>query len=278
MFEKSQTELREDICAVGRMIWQRGYVAANDGNISVRLSQDLVLATPTGVSKGLLKPDMLVLLDMNGRQLDGHLRMSSEIQMHLAMYRERCDVASVVHSHPPYSTGFAVYGEPLNKPTLPEAVVALGNVPLAPYGKPSTPELGESVAPYVREHDVFLLANHGVLALGRDVHEAYFRTETLEHLAKISFIARMLGRENVIAEEEIPHLEQMRAGMGLDFPRECLTFAPGSKQPVHRGEFGKGGPEAACPAGAASPSDLDEAAVERIVREVAERVTRRSER
>jgi L-fuculose-phosphate aldolase len=254
MFEKSQTELREDICEVGRRIWQRGFVAYNDGNLSVRLDEHLVLATPTGVSKGFLKPDMLVLVDLEGKQVGGHLKMSSEILMHLFLYRERCDIAAVVHSHPPYATGFAVFGEGLSEPTLPEFVVALGDVPLAPYGKPSTPELGETILPYLQDHDVFLLQNHGSTSVGRDIFEAYYRTETLEHSAKITFIARCLGRENPIAPEEIPYLKQMRSRLGLDHPRECLTFPPGSKTPVANGQ------------------NADDAAVEALVRRVAERV------
>ena len=232
MFEKSQTELRHDICEIGRRVWQRGYVAFNDGNLSIRLDKDRVLATPTGVSKGFLSPDMLVVVDMEGNQIDGHLKMSSEILMHLAMYKDRCDIGAVVHCHPPYATGFAVYGEGFDRPTLPEFVVALGGVPLAPYGKPSTPELGEVVKPFVKDHDVFLLQNHGSLSLGGDIYQAYYRTETLELSAQITFIARLLGKENVIAAEEIPHLVGMREKLGLDFPRDCLTFAPGSKQPI----------------------------------------------
>jgi L-fuculose-phosphate aldolase len=255
MFEKNQTELRKDICEVGRRVWQRGYVAFNDGNISIRLDQKLVLATPTGVSKGFLSPDMLVLVDMEGNQVGGHLKMSSEILMHLAMYRERCDIGAVVHAHPPYATGFAVAGEPLNRPTLPEFVVALGGVPLAPYAAPSTPELGESVKPYIKDHDVFLLANHGALSIGGDVYNAYHKMETLEHGAFISFIARMLGQENEISAEELPHLHGMRQSMGLTYPRECLTFPPGSRSPVNRG----GG-------------EVSEATLEAVVRQVAERL------
>ncbi len=253
MFEKSQTELRKDICEIGHRVWQRGYVAANDGNLSIRLDDGLVLATPTGVSKGFLTPDMLVLVDLDGNQVGGHLKMSSEILMHLAMYRERCDIGAVVHAHPPYATGFAVYGEGFDRPTLPEFVVALGDVPLTPYGKPSTPELGDVVRPYVADHDVFLLQNHGSLSLGQDIHQAYYRTETLELSAQITFIARCLGKENVIADEEIPHLQAMRQNLGFGYPRECLTFAPGSKQPV------------------AKPAEPD---LESLVQRVAERVVR----
>ncbi|MCC7495135.1 MAG: class II aldolase/adducin family protein [Fimbriimonadaceae bacterium] len=256
MFEKSQTELRQDICEVGRRVWQKGFVAYNDGNLSVRLDGDRVLATPTGVSKGFLTPDMLVVVDLDGKQLEGHLKMSSEILMHLAMYRERCDIGAVVHAHPPYATGFAVYGEGFNRPTLPEFVVALGDVPLAPYGAPSTPQLGESVRPYVRDHDVFLLQNHGSLSLGKDIFQAYYRTETLELSAQITFIARLLGKENVISDEDLPHLRQMRDKLGFGYPRECLTFAPGSNQPAQR------------PAGSAD-GDL-----EALVQRVAERVVR----
>lgn len=254
MFEKSQTELRQDICEIGRRVWQRGYVAYNDGNLSIRLDSERVLATPTGVSKGFLSPDMLVIVDMDGKQLEGHLKMSSEILMHLAMYRERCDIGAVVHAHPPHATGFAVYGEGFDRPTLPEFVVALGDVPLAPYGKPSTPELAESVRPYVANHDVFLLANHGTLSLGQDIYQAYHRTETLELSAQITFIARCLGRENVISGEEIPHLQAMREKLGFDYPRECVTFAPGSNKPAGNG------------------AEVSEQQLEALVKKVAERI------
>ncbi len=256
MFERSQTELREDICEVGRRIWQRGFVAFNDGNLSIRLADDLVLATPTGVSKGFLKPDMLVTVDLDGRQVSGHLKMSSEILMHLAIYRERCDVGAVVHTHPPYATGFAVYGEGLNRPILPEFVIALGDVPLAPYGKPSTPELGESIRPYLGDHDVFLLKNHGSVSVGKDIYGAYYRTETLELSAQIAFVARCLGREQEIAPEELPYLQEMRSTLGFDYPRECLTFAPGSKRAVN------------------TPQAADDAQLEAMVQRVAERVLR----
>lgn len=256
MFEKSQTELRHDLCEVGRRVWQRGYVAYNDGNLSVRLDQNTVLATPTGVSKGFLTPDMLVLVDLEGKQIGGHLRMSSEIQMHLTLYRERCDIGAVVHSHPPHATAFAVIGEPLNRPTLPEAVVALAGVPLADYGAPGTPELSRTVLPYIHDYDVYMLANHGVTAVGRDIFEAYYRTETLEHLAHITFIARCLGGEREIPANELPHLRAMRSSLGLDHPRECLTFPPGRDHPLRDGE------------------SMDEATVEALVSKVAERLLR----
>lgn len=254
MLQKNQTDLRKDICEIGRRVWQRGYVAYNDGNISIRLDQNHVLATPTGVSKGFLSPDMLCVVDLDGRQIDGHLKVSSEILMHLTMYRERCDIGAVVHVHPPYCTAFAVAGEALDQPTLPEFVVALGKVPLAPYGAPSTPELGETVLPYVKDHDVFLLANHGALALGSDVYEAYHRMETLEQSSMIMFLARMLGRQNVIPSADLGHLEAMRERMGLTFPRDCLTFPPGSSSPVRR------------------QTEVDEAQIEAVVRRVAERL------
>ncbi len=256
MYEKSQTELRADICEVGRRVWQRGYVAYNDGNLSIRLDANTVLATPTGVSKGFLKPDMLVLVDLEGNQIGGHLRMSSEIQMHLTLYRERCDIGAVVHSHPPHATAFAVIGEELNRPTLPEAVVALSGVPLADYGAPGTPELSKTVMPYIHDYDVFMLSNHGVTSIGRDIFEAYYRTETLEHLAHITYLARCLGGEREIPAEELPHLRAMRSKLGLDLPRECLTFPPGSSTPLAAGQ------------------SMDEATVEALVAKVAERLMR----
>lgn len=219
--KKSEAEYRQEIVEVGKRLWQRGYVAANDGNITIRLNEEHVLATPTGLSKGFLSPDQIVKVTLAGEQIEGHLRMSSEILLHLEIYRTRCDVCAIVHAHPVYATGFAVAGMALEKPILPEAVVNLGGVPLATYGRPGTAELPETLKPYLADHDAFLMANHGALTLGADVFQAYYRMETLEHYAQISFVARMLGNENVFDEGQVRELMEMRNDLGLAFPRPC---------------------------------------------------------
>jgi len=217
---RSEDQLRLDIVEVGRRLWTRGFVASNDGNISVRLPGDRLLMTPTSVSKGFMAPEMMVITDMDGRLLSGEpgRKASSEILMHLVAYRHRPDVQAVVHAHPPLSTGFAVAGIPLDRAVLAEVVTTLGSIPIAEYGTPSTPELPAAVEPYIKTHDALLLANHGALALGRDLFAAYYKMETIEHFARISLVARLLGRENLLSREEVDRLQQLRGTYGIASP------------------------------------------------------------
>jgi L-fuculose-phosphate aldolase len=213
-------ELRDSIVEIGRRLWQRGFVASNDGNISVRVGPDRLLMTPASVSKGFMTPDMMVVTDLDGRVVEGApgRKPSSEALMHLVAYRERPDVGAVVHSHPPLSTGFAVAGIPLDRAVLAEVVTTLGSIPIADYGTPSTPELAEAVAPLVKAHDGLLLANHGALALGKDLFAAYYKMETIEHFARISLVARMLGREHLLSREEVDRLQGLRDRYGIASP------------------------------------------------------------
>lgn len=215
-----ESQLRQDIVEVGRRLWTRGFVASNDGNISVRLDASRLLMTPASVSKGFMTPDMMVVTDLNGALLEGApgRKPSSETMMHLVVYRHRPDVHAVVHSHPPLATGFAVAGIPLNRAVLAEVVTTLGAIPIAEYGTPSTIELADAVEPYVKAHDGLLLANHGALALGKDVFAAYYKMETIEHFAKISLVARMLGREHVLSTEEVGRLQALRGTYGIAAP------------------------------------------------------------
>jgi L-fuculose-phosphate aldolase len=212
--------LRDDICEVGRRLWTRGFVASNDGNISVRLPGDRLLVTPASVSKGFMAPEMMVITDMEGRLIEGApgRKASSELLMHLAAYRARPDVHAVVHAHPPLATGFAVAGVPLDRAVLAEVVTTLGSIPIAGYGTPSTPELPQAVEPWVRTHDGLLLANHGALALGADLFAAYYKMETIEHFARISLVARMLGREHLLSREEVDRLQALRDRYGIAAP------------------------------------------------------------
>jgi L-fuculose-phosphate aldolase len=212
--------LRLDIVEVGRRLWTRGFVASNDGNISVRVGPDRLLMTPANVSKGFMAPEMMVVTDLDGTLVSGApgRKPSSEIKMHLVAYRERPDIGAVVHAHPPLSTGFAVAGIPLDRAVLAEVVTTLGSIPIADYATPSTPALAESVAPYVRAHDGLLLANHGALALGTDLFAAYYKMETIEHFAKISLVARILGRENLLSREEVTRLQDLRGAYGIKAP------------------------------------------------------------
>jgi L-fuculose-phosphate aldolase len=216
----SESQLRADIVEVGRRLWTRGYVASNDGNISVRIAPDRLLMTPASVSKGFMTPDMMVVTDLDGVLVSGApgRKPSSEILMHLVTYRERPDVGAVLHAHPPLSTGFAVAGIPLDRAVLAEVVTTLGSIPIAEYGTPSTRELAETVRPYVKLHDGLLLANHGALALGRDLFAAYYKMETIEHFARISLVARLLGGERLLSREEVLRLQDLRGTYGIASP------------------------------------------------------------
>lgn len=215
--ELSYMELREQICDVCHKMWQKGWVAANDGNVSVKLEDGTFLATPTGMSKSFIIPEKLVHIDMEGNILEAEegCRPSSEIKMHLRCYREREDVGAVLHAYPPVATGFAVANKPLDEYSMIETVIALGSVPVTPYGTPSTYEVPEAIAPYLGEHDAVLLQNHGALTVGADVITAYYRMETLELFAQISLNAHMLGGAKEISRENIDRLISMREGYGV---------------------------------------------------------------
>lgn len=210
-------EIREQICDVCHKMWQLGWVAANDGNVTVKLEDGTFLATPTGISKSFITPEKLVHIDRNGEVLDGPegAKPSSEIKMHLRCYEEREDVFAVVHAHPPTATGFAVAHIDLDRYTMIETVIAIGSIPITPYGTPSTYEVPESIAPYLQEHDVVLLENHGALAVGSDLITAYYRMETLELYAKISLTAHLLGGEKEISRENVDRLISMRKDYGV---------------------------------------------------------------
>jgi L-fuculose-phosphate aldolase len=214
----SESQLRLDIVEVGRRLYARGYTASNDGNISARLDDKRLIMTPTSVCKGFMTPDMMCITDLDGRKIAGDRSPSSEMQMHLEVYRQRPDVIAVVHAHPPIATGFAVAGIPLDRAVLAEVVTTLGSVPIAEYATPSTKELPEAVRKYVKAHDGMLLANHGALTLGRDVFAAYYKMETIEHFAKISLVARLLGGERLLSRDEVSRLEKLRGSYGIAAP------------------------------------------------------------
>ena len=224
-------QARADIVEVGRRLWERGYVASNDGNISVRLDETRLMTTPKSVSKGFMTPDMMVITDLEGKKISGQRDPSSELKMHLEVYRNRPDARAVVHAHPPTATGFAVAGIPLDRAVLAEVITTLGSIPIAEYATPSTEELPAAVRKYVKAHDGLLLANHGALALAGDVMSAYYRMETIEHFAKISLVARTLGRENILSRDEVERLQGLRGMYGIASPAPICTDAstrPGS--------------------------------------------------
>ena len=202
--------LKKQIIEIGKLAYSNGYVAANDGNISVRLNERSILVTPTCVSKGRMKAGDLVIVDMNGKVTGGTKKPTSELLMHLHIYKERSDVNSVCHLHPPYATGFAAAGILLNQNVLVEADVLLGKIPLVEYALPGTEELSRKLIPHLKESDAFLLANHGAVTVGKDVYGAFYNMETLEHTAHIIFIARQLGHLNVLDKDRAKELADLR--------------------------------------------------------------------
>jgi L-fuculose-phosphate aldolase len=228
MADQSLDQLKADIVEVGRRLYARGFVASNDGNITIRIAEDRLLTTPASVSKGFMTPEMMVVVDLDGKKVEGTRNASSELKMHLEVYRQRADVKAVVHAHPAIATGFAVAGIPLDRAVLPEVIFTLGSIPIADYATPSTVELPNAVRQYIKAHDGLLLANHGALAVGTDVFSAYYKMETIEHFAKISLTARLLGGERLISQEEVLRLHSLRGHYGIASPAPiCLDDLTG---------------------------------------------------
>lgn len=205
-------EIREAICDVCHKMWQQGWVAANDGNVSVKLPDGNFLCTPTGISKSFITPEKLVIVNDKLEVVEGApgYKPSSEMKMHMRCYRERPDVGAVVHAHPPTATGYAVAGKSMDEYSMIETVIAIGSIPLTPYGTPSTDEVPDAITPYLPDHDVMLLQNHGALTVGCDLITAYYRMETLELYAKISLTAHLLGGAQEIEKPQIDKLMYLR--------------------------------------------------------------------
>jgi len=210
-------------------MYERGYIVACEGNLSVRLDDERVLTTPTCMNKGMLSPDDLVIIDLEGKHVAGDRKASSELAMHLLFYRMRPDVQAICHAHPHTATGFAVAGRALDQALLPEVIVGLGQIPLVKYGTPGTPELSAAIEPYVPHYDALLLANHGAVTCGPDLITAFFRMETLEHFAKITLAAEMAGTPTLLSSREVAKLIAARTryfvvpppGGGADLPVTC---------------------------------------------------------
>lgn len=222
---REETEARRAIVEVGRRLWTRGLVGGAEGNVSVRLDGAL-LATPSGACKGFLEPDDLVVTDLEGRLLAGAGRPSSELRMHVRIYRSRSDVRAVVHAHPPTATGFAIAGEGLDECVVPEVIASLGRVPIVPYGTPSTEELPDRLVPYVASHDALLLANHGVVTFAASLTRAIDLMESIEQAARSLLTARLLGRVQRLSREEVDRLLTLDAyGTSVRNPG-CLVTDP----------------------------------------------------
>jgi len=202
----SESQSRREMSAFGKMIYERGYVAATDGNLSVRLDENRILSTPTAMSKGMMRPSDMVIVDMEGRLIKGKRNVSSEIAMHLLIYKMRPDIHGIVHAHPQTATGFAAAGMALNVPLVCEVVIGLGSIPLAKYGTPGTRELTDALEPLVSQYDAILMSNHGVVAYADTLHNAYMKMETVEHFAQIALVTHMLGRQEPLGSEELAKL------------------------------------------------------------------------
>lgn len=213
----NEYEIKKQMCEIGQRVYNRNMVAANDGNFSVKLNDNEFLCTPTGVSKGFMTPEYICKVDRNGNLLQANkgFRPSSEIKMHMRVYQQRPDVNAVVHAHPTFATSFAIAGIPLTQPIMPEAVIALGAVPLADYGTPSTVEIPDSIEKFLPYYDAVLLANHGALTWSTDLLAAYHKMESLEFYAELLYKSRMLGGPKEFDKQQIKKLFEIRRQMGL---------------------------------------------------------------
>src|SRR5271170_818346 len=231
----SERQHRREIARFGKMLYDRGYVAAMDGNLSVRLDEDRILATPTSMSKGFLRPADMVIVDYQGRLLAGRHNVSSEIAMHLLIYKLRRDIHGIVHAHPPTATGFAAAGIALNQPLVCEVVIGLGSIPLARYGTPGTPELCESLESLIPQYDAILMSNHGVVTYADTLHHAYMKMETVEHFAQIALVTHCLGRQQPLGEPELEKLLLARSKYEGNHSLAALPLASGAHAGNHHG-------------------------------------------
>lgn len=233
----SEYEIKKQICDIGKRIYDKGMVASNDGNISVKLNDNEYLCTPTGVSKGFMTPEYICKVDASGNVLQAYegFKPSSEIKMHMRVYRERPDVNSVVHAHPLYATSFAIAGIPLTEPIMPEAVIALGCVPIAEYGTPSTEEIPDAVSKYLPYYDAVLLENHGALTYSDSLLNAYHKMESVEFYAQLLYQSKMLGGPKRLSDEQVQGLYEIRRKFGMKgkHPADLCVNAKEGKPSCH---------------------------------------------
>lgn len=217
-------KIKQDICDIGQRIYAKGFAAANDGNITVRISDNEVLCTPTMHSKGFLKPDDICLIDMTGKQLAGRRKRSSEALLHLEIYKQRADIKSVVHCHPPHATAFAVAREPIPQCVLPEVEVFLGDVPITKYETPGGQAFADTIIPFIDKCNVMILANHGTVSFGEDVEKAYWWTEILDAYCRILMLAKQLGNVHYLNQQKSQELLDLKAKWGFTDPRLTEEF------------------------------------------------------
>ena len=260
----SEYEIKKQICEIGKRIYNRGMVAANDGNISVKISDNEFLCTPTGVSKGFMTPEYICKVDANGKviQANAGFKPSSEIKMHMRVYKERPDVKSVVHAHPSYATSFAIAGIPLTEPIMPEAVIALGCVPIAEYGTPSTEEIPDAVSKYLQHYDAVLLANHGALSYSDSLLAAYHKMESLEFYAQLLYQSKLLGGPKQLTDAQVKRLYEIRKQFGMTgkHPADLCPNAKAGKPSCHGCSNGCSSKTCTC--------DSDDAVIKEITKKV----------
>ncbi len=216
--------VKQDICEIGRRIYNKGFAAANDGNITVRVGDNEVLCTPTMHSKGFLKPDDISTVDMEGNQIAGRKKRSSEALLHLEIYRQRPELKSVVHCHPPHATAFAVAREPIPQCVLPEVEIFLGDVPITQYETPGSQQFADTIIPFVKNSNVIILANHGTVSYGEDVERAYWWTEILDAYCRILMLSKNLGGVNFFTQEKETELLELKQKWGFNDPRNTQEF------------------------------------------------------
>lgn len=259
----SDFEAKQLIIEIGKRMYAKNFVASNDGNISVKVSDHTVWCTPTGVSKGYMTDEMLVLMDLDGTVIRGTYKPSSEMKMHLRVYNENPDLKAVVHAHPPAATSYAIAGLPLNQAILTEAVMGIGEIPLAPYAMPGTNEVPDSIAPFVKTHNGCLLANHGALAWGKSAMEAWMRMESIEYYAMVSMYTRgLIGQVNELTCDQVDRLIERRTNDGImtggrPTCRDCSDASEAScKTCSCGGSHGKSSCASAAPAGGCDENDV----------------------
>ena len=236
----SEHELRREMIRVGRLMWERGYVAATDGNLSVRMGANRLLVTASGVSKGFLSDEDLIIIGLDGEPVSSYRgrdsRPSTEMAMHLEVYRQRPDVKAVVHAHPPLSTAFSIAGVSLARCVIPEVIVTLGGIPTAEYATPGTAEVPGSIQAAIRDYDALILAHHGSLTVGDTLWEAYLRLEKVEHTAEITLAAQQLGQVNTLSPQAVEKLTEKRRELlqrqGRDLCEGCTICVMGDDYPL----------------------------------------------
>ncbi len=280
----SEWKIKDLMCDIGRRIWLKGFCAGNEGNHSYRLGENRILCTPTGISKGNLKPDDLCMVDLEGKQVGGKRRRTSEINLHLAIYKNRPDVKAVIHSHPPHATAFAVAGVDLPTCIHPEAEVFLGEVKMAKYATPGDKRLGESILPHVKDSNTIILQNHGVVCFDKDLEHCYYKLEIVDAYARILLLAKQIGSIRPLAGDHMKELLQLKGQFGMSDPRlagglDKLTCAAdflsrvGGTEVATKGRMATDTGTAPAPTGAGAPqAEINEEEFEQMVQLITDQI------